>query len=235
MEIVTDTKSAEKKRVFISFFVPILFTIVLFAVQMLQWGTIRIFYKMGVHPRDVNGLIGIVTAPFIHDGFGHLFSNTIPLIVLGTAMIYFYRNLSYKVFLWVWVLDGVGVWLMGRPVYHIGASGLVYGMAGFVFTSGVIRKNRNLLALALAVVVMYGGLIWGIYPLENGISWEAHLFGLLAGIFCAVYYKPYGPPNDAIPEWMKNENYFDEQENLSEENKDSIKIVYHYHDKEEKQ
>ncbi len=236
MEIVTNTKSAERKRVYISFFVPLLFVTVLFAIQVLQWGTGRLYYKLGVNPRDISGLIGIVTAPIIHDGFGHLVSNAIPLITLGTAMIYFYRNLSFKVFLWVWILDGIGVWLLGRPVYHIGASGLVYGMAGFVFTSGVIRKNRNLLALALTVVVMYGGMIWGIYPLENGISWEAHLFGLLAGIFCAVYYKPYGPPNDTIPKWMENENYFDEQErSAEEENNSSIKIVYHYQDKENKE
>lgn len=235
MEIVTHTKSVERKRVYISFFVPLLFVTVLSAVQMLQWGTGRLFFTLGINPRDVKGLIGIVTAPFIHDGFGHLFSNSIPLIVLGASMIYFYRNLSFRVFIWIWILDGMGVWLLGRPVYHIGASGLVYGMAGFVFTSGVIRKNRNLLALALAVVVMYGGLIWGIYPLENGISWEAHLFGLLAGIFCAVYYKPYGPPNDVVPEWMENENYFEEQEKPSEENNTSIKVVYHYQDKEGKE
>lgn len=236
MEIVSKEKTAERKRIFISLFVPSLFVFILIAIQLYQWGTGQFFYKLGINPREMSGLAGILFAPLIHDkGFNHLASNAVPLIVLGAAMIYFYRNLAYKVLLWVWILDGIGVWIAGRPVYHIGASGLVYGMAGFVFTSGVIRKNRSLLALTLAVTVIYGGMIWGIYPLDNGISWEAHLFGLLAGIFCAFYYKPYGPANDTVPEWMEDENYFDEQESEDKEENPPVKIIYHYRDKEKEE
>jgi membrane associated rhomboid family serine protease len=241
MEIVSEKKNIEKKRIFVSLFIPVIFVLVLGMITAIQWGTNLPFYKLGVLPREASGLIGIITAPLIHGGFDHYFSNALPLILLGGAMIYFYRDIAYSVFIWVWLLDGIGVWLFGRPVYHIGASGLIYGMAGFVFFSGVLRKNRNLLSLALAVIFMYGGMIWGIYPLENGISWEAHLFGLLSGIFCAIYFKSYGPGNDPVPEWMdkEDEDEKDEEQTIPiqpEEKQPSppLTIIYNYKKDEKK-
>jgi membrane associated rhomboid family serine protease len=126
-------------------------------------------------------------------------------MVLGGAMIYFYRNIAYHVFLWIWLIDGVGVWLLGREAYHIGASGLVYGLASFLIFSGVLRKNRNLLALALIVVFVYGGLIWGMFPYLPDTSWEAHLFGFLAGVYFSIHYLRMGPPDDPVPDWMTEE------------------------------
>jgi hypothetical protein len=94
------------------------------------------------------------------------------------------------------------VWLIGRDAYHIGASGIVYGMASFLFLSGILRKNRQLLALSLAVVFVYGSLIWGMFPYVTDVSWEAHLVGFLAGVFFAIYYRKDGPEDDPVPEWM---------------------------------
>lgn len=146
------------------------------------------FSWLGILPRTLSGLSGILFTPFLHGSLGHLLSNSIPLLVLGGGLIYFYRSIAYKVLLWIWFIDGLGVWLLGRDAYHIGASGLVYGIAAFLIFSGLLRRNRNLLALSLAVVFVYGSLIWGMFPYIPDISWEAHLFGFLAGIYFSVHF-----------------------------------------------
>lgn len=192
-------------RARISLLIPIYFVLLLWAVELLEWATAGRWERFGILPRDWRGLTGIVSAPLIHGNFSHLFSNTVPLLVLGWALIYFYRGLAYRVVLITWLLDGLGVWLMGRPSYHIGASGLVYGMTSFVFFSGLLRRNRQLLALSLAVVFVYGGLVWGMLPYLTHLSWEGHLMGFLAGVFLAVLYRGQGPPDDPLPEWMHEE------------------------------
>jgi hypothetical protein len=128
------------------------------------------------------------------------------------------------------LIDGVGVWFFGRESFHIGASGLVYGMASFLFFSGVLRKNRKLLAIALAVVFIYGGLLWGLLPVVKSVSWEAHLSGFLAGIFFSIYFKNSGPLNDPIPEWMMEENSDNDFQENESSNSES-KIVKYFPDK----
>ena len=239
--MIDSEKEKQQNRQRISILIPLLFIAVLWVVHLTQWAAGLDLGAFGIFPRTVSGLRGILFAPLLHGGFSHLISNSIPLLVLGAAMIYFYRAVSYKVIIWIWLVDGIGVWLMGRPAYHIGASGLVYGMASFLFFSGLLRKNRQLTALSLAVVFVYGSIIWGIIPLVESISWEAHLFGLLAGIGLSVYYLKKGPADDPVPEWMDEHDDENRTDNLPEskeissnpEDESRKKIIYTYRDDKE--
>lgn len=143
------------------------------------------FSAWGINPAQFFPLPGILLSPLIHGGIRHLFANSIPILVLGTSLFYLYPTSAWRVFSIVYLLGGLGVWLFARPVYHIGASGLIYGFIAFLFFSGVIRREVRSIALALIVVFLYGGAIWGVLPLESGVSWEGHLFGALAGTLCA--------------------------------------------------
>lgn len=147
---------------------------------------------MGIYPLKLYGLPGIVTSAFVHGDFHHLISNSLPVLILSVAIFYFYRGVALKVILFIWIGTGILVWFIGRPSFHIGASGLVYGFASFVFFSGLLRKDNGLLALSLFVSFIYGSLIWGAFPTDVKISWEAHQMGLISGIITAVIYRNKG-------------------------------------------
>jgi len=151
-------------------------------------------YKLGILPRNLNGLAGIFTSPLIHGSFSHLISNTAPLVFMGIGIFYFYPKVAYKVFTIIYLGTGVLVWLFAREVYHIGASGIIYGFVSFLFFSGIFRKDNRSIALALVVILFYGGLIWGVLPVERGVSWESHLFGAIAGIVSAFLFRKIDPP-----------------------------------------
>lgn len=151
-------------------------------------------YKLGILPRNFSGLVGIFTSPLIHGGFSHLISNTAPLIFMGLGIFYFYPKVAYKVFTIIYLGTGVLVWIFAREVYHIGASGIIYGFVSFLFFSGIFRKDNRSIALALIVILFYGGLIWGVLPIEKGVSWESHLFGAIAGIIAAFIFRKVDPP-----------------------------------------
>lgn len=194
----------EVKRIFKSFVPGLILVAALWVVKLIEWQSGHFLTEFGVYPRTLNGLIGIFTSPFIHGDYKHLISNSIPLLVLGAAIVYFYNSLAFKVFAWVYILGGFWLWLGGRESYHIGASGLVYGLTTFLFFSGAFRREARLMALSLLVVFLYGGMVWGIFPLFKGVSWEAHLFGALAGILLAVVYRKEGPQRK-LYEWEKND------------------------------
>ncbi len=175
-----------------SLYLPMTFVVLLWLIKLFETALSIDFVKLGVHPRKISGLIGIVTAPLIHGDFKHLISNTLPLIVLGSGVFYFYEKIAVKVIFWIYLLVGLWVWVAARGNYHIGASGLIYGFASFLFFSGVIRKNINLLAISLLVIFFYGSMIWGLLPFQPEISWESHLFGVIAGGICAVYFRREG-------------------------------------------
>jgi membrane associated rhomboid family serine protease len=151
-------------------------------------------YKLGILPRNISGLIGILTSPFIHGGFSHLISNTAPLVLTGLGIFYFYPKSAYKVFVIVYLGTGILVWLLARGVYHIGASGIIYGFVSFLFFSGIFRKDSRSIALALVVIFLYGGLIWGVLPVEKGVSWESHLFGAVVGAISAFIFRKVDMP-----------------------------------------
>lgn len=169
---------------------PILLWIIYLATYLLNIST----YQLGILPRNLSGVIGIFTSPLIHGGFSHLISNTAPLIVMGFSIFYFYPKVAYKVFTIIYFGIGILVWIFAREAYHIGASGIIYGFVSFLFFSGVFRKDNRSIALALVVVFLYGGLIWGVLPVEKGVSWESHLFGALVGIIPAFIFRKIDPP-----------------------------------------
>lgn len=146
----------------------------------------------GVRPRTLEGLKGILFSPFLHGSMKHIVSNSIPLLVLTVALFYFYRRLAFHVLIFGWLLTGFLTWLIGRDFsVHIGASGIVYLLASFLFFKGIWSKNMRLIAVSLIVVFLYGSLIWGVFPNEPNISWEGHLSGFVSGIVFAIYYRKY--------------------------------------------
>jgi len=182
----------DKSRLFHSFFFPITFVILLWLIKICEIVFQINLATFGVFPRSIKGIPGIFLAQLIHGDFNHLFSNSIPLIILGTSLFYYFKSLGYKVFFVIYLASGFWVWISARAVYHIGASGVVYGLAMFLFASGFIRNNIYLLAYSMFVAFFYGGLVWGLLPLENGISWESHLMGAIAGLMAAWHYKNVG-------------------------------------------
>lgn len=183
----------DKKKLISSLLITGGFLILLWIIQLFQFVFKISFIGLGLYPRRVTGLIGIATAPLIHAGFNHLISNSIPLLFLGVGMLYFYPTAAKKIFVIVYFVPGIFVWLFARPAYHIGASGMVYGFVTFLFFSGIIRRDTRSIALALIVTFLYGGIVWGVLPLNNGISWEYHLSGSLTGIACAFIFKKDDP------------------------------------------
>lgn len=137
---------------------------------------------LGIYPRHVSGIIGIFTSILIHGSLQHILSNTIPFMFLGTMLFLFYHEIGLKVFIQCYVLTGILVWIFAREVYHIGASGLIYALAFFHIFYGVFRKDFKSLAISILVILLYGGLIYGVFPIRDEISWESHFFGALIGI-----------------------------------------------------
>src|SRR6266700_6394929 len=140
---------------------------------------------VGVRPRELAGLPGILFAPLVHGGFAHLFANSLPLVVLGTAMLYLYPSAARRVLPAVYLGTGVAVWLFARGSAHVGASGLIYGLVSYVFVAGLIRRDRRAIAASLLVSFLYGASVWGVLPIERGVSWETHLAAALIGVSLA--------------------------------------------------
>ena len=146
--------------------------------------------QFGIVPRTRNGLIGLFTAPFLHGNIRHLVSNTIPLIVLLTALNYFYPKKIIVVILFTTIVGGLLVWVFARSGNHIGASGLIYGLVAFLIVNGFLEKKARLILVSIATLFVYGGLIWGIFPsVKSHISWEGHLFGAISGILICFLFK----------------------------------------------
>ena len=190
----------ERDRILASFILPGILIVVLWVITLLDETLNLQLWRYGVLPREASGLIGIFFYPLIHADFGHIASNTLPLFLLGALTMYFYRPLAVKIFFIIYFLSGMLIWIIGRQSYHIGASGVIYGLAGFLITSGIIRRNNNLLAISLLIVFAYGGMMAGMFPTLPQISWEGHLSGFFVGMFCAFMYRKQGPPDEKEPE-----------------------------------
>ena len=151
------------------------------------------FKQYGVLPRNFNGLIGILFSPIIHSDVNHLLSNSLPVIILCLLIFDFYSQIAKKIFIYLYFISGLWLWCIGRESLHIGASGLIYAMASFLFFSGVLRKNTQLSAVSLLVIFIYGGLFWGLFPIYQNVSWEGHLTGFIAGILVSFIFRKDGP------------------------------------------
>lgn len=147
----------------------------------------------GIYPRTLKGLRGIVFSPFIHADLGHLAANSVPFFVLAVALFYFYRNLAWRILWLIYLFSGVCVWVGAREAWHIGASGLIYGIGSFLFFSGVLRNDVKLLTISIIVIFLYGSMFWGMFPIESGISWESHLWGAASGLVLSIFYRKTGP------------------------------------------
>ncbi|MBI4647524.1 MAG: rhomboid family intramembrane serine protease [Bacteroidia bacterium] len=184
-----------EKKIFVhSLIFPLFFSIVLWIIKIIEILHGNNFSSLGILPRKLVGLAGIFTAPLIHGDFFHLFDNTFPLLMLSITVFYFYKKIAYQLFFLIYFISGFWVWLIAGSAYHIGASGLIYGLSAFILFSGIIRHDLRLLTIFLIVIIMYGGLIWGIFPVKENVSWESHLMGALSGMLLAVIFRKHGPP-----------------------------------------
>ncbi len=220
-------------------FVPLFSVLLIWTVYWFELKFGVNLNHLGIYPGKLSGARGILLSPFIHGSLNHLYNNTIPLVVLSAAVFFFYRTVAWKVVFWGIFLSGALTWLIGRPSYHIGASGLIYVLVSFVFFKGILAKHFRLVALSLAVVFLYGSMIWYIFPIEAGISWEGHLSGFLVGFLLALVVKTpvpkekkfawekdgYKEEEDAfMRHFDKDGNFIDHPEAQEEE----IKINYEY-------
>jgi len=188
----------EKRKLKLALIFPIIFL----SVMWITFGAFSVLgfsmRSIGIAPQKIVGLWGIILSPFAHGNISHIVSNSFSFLVLSTALFYFYRLIAYRVFFLNWLISGVLLWLGGRESIHIGASGIIYGLAFFLFFSGVFRRDKQLSALSLIVVFLYGSMIWGMLPQNTNISWEGHLYGALSGLSLAWYYQK--NPVDFTPE-----------------------------------
>lgn len=204
---------------------PAVFVLILLAVEWFENYYSWRLANYGVLPRTLEGLRGVLFSPFIHADWKHVFNNSVPLIVLGSALRYFYKDISKEVFLWSWLMSGVWLWAIGRANYHIGASGLVYALATFLFFSGLFRKHTRLMAISFFVVFLYGGLVWGLFPIEKHISWEGHAAGAFAGIILAWWFRTEGPPKQVY-------QYELDEELEKTKQQEELEVNYHYKKKD---
>lgn len=222
-----------KHKILFRELLPFTFVAVLWLVHLAQEVFQVSFIEYGLMPRTQIGLRGIFTSPFIHADFGHLTSNTIPMLVLGYLFFLFYRTIAFKVFGIMYVLTGALVWSFARgESNHVGASGLIYGLAAFLFFSGVFRRQPKPMVVALLVVFLYGGMVWYVLPIDEHISWEGHLFGALSGTMLAYVYRREGPQRRRFDWEDEPEEENDDGEWLrrqqEELNRGNTEIVYHY-------
>jgi len=208
-----------RKKFFLSLIIPVTFVFLMWLVKIVEILFEIDLSDLGIYPRSLKGLPGIIVSPLIHEDFTHLFNNSLPLLLLSIALFYFYSEIAIKISSITYILTGLLVWLWGREAWHIGASGLVYGLASFLFFSGLIRRYFRLIALSLLVVFLYGEMVWGLFPgIYKNISWESHMLGFFSGILLAVWYRKEGPQRP-VYEWMEEE--VEEVEGVEENGKKS--------------
>ncbi|KWW26026.1 MAG: rhomboid family protein [bacterium F082] len=204
---------AERKKFLGSLVIPLIIVTIMWVVKTIEWSFGIYLGRFGITPHTARGLIGIFTLPFLHGNWEHLLSNTIPIIVLGTALYYCYPSLANRVMLITYLGSGLLTWCIGDPsTTHIGASALVYGLNLFLITSGFIRGNRMLIVISLIMVFLYGSFIWGMIPslaIPQNISWEGHLSGALIGILLAIFLRKEGPQKE-VYHWEEDDEEDDD-------------------------
>ena len=185
--------AADRARLAAAALAVIAFTGVLWWIRLLDAGLGWELGVLGVRPGEPAGLLGVLTAPLLHGSFEHLMANTPALLVLGTLLLYGYPRARGPVIALIWLGSGLGVWLIGRDSTHIGASGLSHGLMFFLFFAGIVRRDRLAIAFSMITFFLYGGMVWGVFPQEEGISWEYHLCGALAGALAALLFSRLDP------------------------------------------
>ncbi|SNS71177.1 Membrane associated serine protease, rhomboid family [Ekhidna lutea] len=141
---------------------------------------------LGIYPREITGLVGVVMAPLLHGNFNHLVSNSIPLLVLGGSLFFFFPAIAHRVFLQAYFFTNILVWVFGRPFFHIGASGLIYALASFLVFYGLFKRNFKSVIVSAIVIFLYGGMAYSLLSFDDRISWESHLMGAVVGLVTAM-------------------------------------------------
>ena len=185
---------------------------VLWVVFILQFLSLINTAPYGNWPQHVEGLKGIIFSPFIHGSFEHLVSNTLPILVLLTVLLNAYPRLALPVLVFIHVASGTMVWLLApEHGVHIGISGIIYGIAGFLVASGIFRKDRTAVLISIFVVLLYGGMVAGFVPTQ-GVSWQSHLYGAMSGIFIAYLVRNKDTPASQETETQEVEKHFFDEE-----------------------
>ena len=182
---VVDRPELDTARALRPFLVVASVVAVMWAVELVDLLPNTDFDRWGIRPRRLTGLTGVVFAPFLHAGFGHLIGNTIPFLVLGCIIAASGIQRFVQVTVIVGLVSGLGTWLMSPShTVHIGASGLVFGYLTYLVTRGVFQRHLGQIVLGLIVLFFYGGILWGLFP-RPGISWQGHVFGAIGGVLAA--------------------------------------------------
>jgi membrane associated rhomboid family serine protease len=204
------------KESILPFLLPGIFMLgIMLAVHIASTWLQAEWYTFGIYPRTLHGLAGVFFSPFLHGSWQHLFSNAFPWLIMSFILFASFRRSATAMLLMLYVLSGFWTWCLGRPSYHIGASGLVYALASFLFFSGLRSPNQRAMAITAFVVIFYHQLLFGILPTDDGVSWEAHLAGLIAGFITRLAFsnelkiifpqpKALTPPNAPYPYWLYN-------------------------------
>ena len=211
----------DKAKVRIGLIIASGFLIVIWLVKFFEVYTGISLSEYGIYPRELKGLTGIIFSPFLHSDFGHLISNSTSLFILTFSLFSLYTRSAIWVFPIIYIFHGLAVWLFAREAYHIGASGLVYGFAGYLFFIGVFRKDSRSIALSLLVVFLYGGLVWGVLPTDPQVSFEAHLAGGITGLICSIIFRKYDPVQEKDDEEETEDIYYDDTDDI---NPDEVEI-----------
>jgi membrane associated rhomboid family serine protease len=208
--------SIEKRQIVNAIFIPFILVIIMSLSFLLEKGMDLDFHTAGVYPRRIENIWGIFTLIFVHADINHLINNIISFFILGTFLFLFYNEIALKILIISYIFSGLCLWIIGRENWHIGASGLIYSIAFFLFFSGIIRKHVPLIAVSLVVAFIYGSMVWHIFPwqIQDNISWEGHLAGGFIGLVLAIYCRNEGPQK---PLKIWNEESDDQIECISEE------------------
>ena len=212
-----------RKKLLLSMIIPGIFVFFMWLVKIIEVLFDIDLSRFGIYPLTVSRTCRefYFLLLFMPD-FAHLFNNSLPLFFLSIALFYFYSEVALKVFIWTYFLTGLLVWIAGRDAWHIGASGLVYGLASFLFFSGIIRRYFRLIALSLLIVFLYGSMVWGLFPgVYKNVSWESHMLGFFSGVVLSVWFRNEGPQKP-VYEWLDEEEEVvtggtGEEENKEEE------------------
>jgi len=221
-------QTTEKGHILNALLMTFVYLFICWLLYFLQWDMGPDLRPYGVRPRETMGLIGVILSPFLHANFDHIMNNTLSFAVLNTYFFYFYRQIAWSVFPWMFVGSGLLLWLWGGPGNHIGASGIIYSLTSFLFFSGLFRRSYRMMGVSALVLFSYGSFFWGIFPLQERVSWEGHLAGAVVGLVLAFHFRHLGPQRK-VYDWENEEEQAETTDDTtSTGTSPSVNITYEF-------